>query len=102
MKILIATVVLLILYWLLFLRPRRVDFWETVRRHPDEAYDFFIKRQCWKVFVGSLPVGYDKIVPKEYWAGPNQIRVPKLGGRIIYVFGKLPECEQSQMEFLFK
>jgi hypothetical protein len=102
MRKLVATIILIFLYWLFFIRPRRVDFWKTAGRHPDEAYDFFTSRQCWKVFVGSLPVDYHNIVPKEEWAGPYRLTIPRLGNRIIYVFGKIPEFEQSQLEFLFK
>ena len=103
MKILIIVVVILVfLYWYFILRPGRLDFWKIANKYPDEAYDLFTSEDCWKVFVESLSDDYQSIVPKEDWSGPFRLRVPKLGNRMIYIFGKYPNFEKSQNEFMAK
>ena len=102
MKILLLIAVLIFLYWLFILRPGRVDFWKIASKYPDDAYDFFKSKECWKVFEGDLPVDYRSIVPKEDWTGPFRLSIPKIGNRMIHVFGKYPDFEQSQNEFVAK
>ena len=102
MKILIAVAILAFLYWFFILRRGRLDFWKIASKYPDEAYDLFISEDCWKVFEENLPDDHQSIVPKEDWTGPFRLRIPKLGNRMIHVFGKYPNFEKSQNEFMTK
>ena len=99
-EIILALVAGGFLYWLFVLRPGRLDFWRVTARHPDAAFDHLKAASCWKVFEEGLPDNYRSIVPKPEWVGPFKLSVPKLGGRLINVFGKYPELEQSQNEFM--
>lgn len=100
MKILIIITIVVFLYWLFILRPGRLDFWKVASKYPDQAYDFFLSKECWKVFEASLPDDYRSLVPKDEWTGPFRLWIPKLGNRMIYVFGRYPNFEQSQNEFM--
>lgn len=103
MKIIVIIIIAVaaFLYWLIVLRPR-THFWKVATKHPDLAYTFFLSKDCWKLFEGRLPENYRSIVPKEDWAGPFQLSIPKLGHKNIHVFGKYPDFKQSQNEFLRK
>ena len=92
----------LFLYWFLILRPGRLDFWRFVAKHPDAAYDHFKSDDCWKVFEDRRPENYREIVPKSEWAGPFRITVPKLRGKSVYIFGRKPDFNRSQDDFLNK
>lgn len=96
----IALVFGLFLYWLTILRPGRLHFWKVVAKRPDAAYDHFKADACWRVFEGRLPENYRKIVPKPEWAGPFRVTVPKLGDKAVYVFGRKPDFNRSQDDFL--
>lgn len=102
MKIIIIIAILVFLYWLFILRPGRLDFWKVASNHPDLAYDFFVSENCWKVFEDGLPEDYCSLVPKEDWTGPFRICVPKLGNKMIHIFGRYPDFEKSQKKFLRK
>lgn len=102
MKILIIIAILILLYWLFIVRPGRLDFWKIASKYPDEAYDFFMSKGCWKVFEESLPDDYRSLVPKEDWTGPFRLWIPKLGNKMIYVFGRYPDFEPAQNEFMTK
>jgi hypothetical protein len=102
LMILTVVVVLIFLYWLVVLRPGRLDFWRIASKYPDEAYDFFVSEQCWKVFQEVLPDGYRSLVPKEDWTGPFRLWIPKLRNKMIYIFGKYPDFERAQKEFIAK
>jgi len=54
MKILAIIVIFAFLYWFFILRPGRLDFWKIAGKYPDEAFDFFRSKECWKVFEGNL------------------------------------------------
>lgn len=100
MDVLIIIIVLIFLYWFVILRPGRLDFWKMASKYPDDVYDFFISRGCWKIFEDGLPDDYRSIVPKKEWDGPFRIIIPKIGNKMIYVFGKYPEFELAQNEFM--
>lgn len=102
MNILIVVAILIFLYYLFILRPGRLDFWKIASKCPDEAYKLFKSEECWKVFEEGLPYDLQSIVPKEDWTGPFRLRIPKLGNRMIYVYGKFPNFEKSQNEFMTK
>jgi hypothetical protein len=90
------------LYWFFILRPGRMDFWKVAARNPDAAYEHFKAAPCWKVFEEELPQNYRSVVPKSEWVGPFRLWVPRLGGKRIVVFGRLPELKQSQRDFLLR
>lgn len=90
------------LYWLVVLRHGRLDFWKIASNYPDKAYDFFAANDCWKVFEDGLPDDYQAFVPKELWTGPFRLRVPKLGNKLIHIFGRHPDFEDSQNDFMKK
>ena len=102
MKWLIGLATAAFLYWFFILRLGRPDFWKVVARNPDAAYDHFVSASCWKVFEAGLPKNYRSLVPKSDWVGPFRLFVPKLGGKQIVVFGKYPEYEHSENNFLKK
>jgi hypothetical protein len=99
-KILIAVAILVFLYWIIILRPGRLDFWKLAGKYPDEAYDLFMSEDCWKVFEENPPDDHQSIVPKEDWTGPFRLMIPKLGNKTIHVLGRYPICEESQNEFM--
>ena len=102
MEILAIIVILVFLYWFFILRPGRLDFWKIASKYPDKAYDFFKSKECWNVFEGDLPDDYRSIVPKDDWTGPFRLWIPKIGNKVIYVFGKYPDFVQAQKDFMAK
>ena len=96
----IGIAVAIALYWVIILRPGRIDFWRLAAKNPDVAYDHFRANDCWVVFENELPRQYRMVVPSAEWDGPFRLWVPKLGGVTIYVFGRTTDYEQSQTEFL--
>ncbi len=98
----ISVLVIVATYWFFVLRPGRLDFWRFVAKHPDAAYDHFKADGCWRVFEDELPKNYRDILPKSEWAGPFRITVPKLGGKLVRVFGKRPDFGRSQDDFFEK
>jgi hypothetical protein len=96
----IGIAVAVVLYWLIILRPGRLDFWKLVAKYPDSAYDHFCSNPCWVVFESEMPEHYRALVPNDEWDGPFRLWVPKLGGAGIYVFGHKPDYERLQDEFV--
>ncbi len=89
------------LIWLLFLRaraPRPPDFWKLAARRPNEAYDWFISHDGWIV------VDFDRRRHQkpagENLVGPFILRVPKLGGRRVAVYGREGTTADSQEAFV--
>jgi len=98
----ISAIVGVALYWFFILRPGRLDFWRFVAKQPDAAYDHFKANDCWKVFEERRPENYRGVVPRSEWAGPFRITVPKLGGKLVYVYGRRSDFGRSQDDFLNK
>lgn len=96
----IGIAVALVLYWFVILRSGRVDFWRLVAKNPDAAYDHFRSHVCWVIFDNELSEHYRTLVPSAEWDGPFRLWVPKRGGIGIYVFGRVPDYERSQAEFM--
>ena len=89
------------LIWLIFLRaraPHPPDFWKLAARRPNEAYDWFISHDGWAV------VDFDRRhheKPKgESLVGPFILRVPKLGGRRVAIYGRGAAVTESQEDFV--
>jgi len=102
MEWIVALFIAAALYWNYFLRPSSLDFWKLAGKNPNVAYDFFISQDCWKVFENALPHNYKDLVPSNEWTGPFRLWVPKIGNRMIIVFGKRNNIEYSQKEFISK
>ena len=100
MKILIALLGAALLYWLFILRPGRLDFWRLVGKHPDLAYDFFKSRDCWQVFEDGLPADHGRLFPPAEWVGPFRLCVPKLANKMVHIFGRASDYEDSQNELI--
>ncbi len=90
----------LAMYWFFILRPGRLHFWRLVARRADDAYDYFRADTSWKVFEDGLPQDSESVVPNSEWLGPFRMRVPKLGGKTIFIFGKRLGFEESQNDLL--
>jgi len=100
MQWIILIVVLVMLYYFVILRPGRLDFWKLAAKQPDRAFEFFQQRDCWKVFIDRLEGGYKDALPPGEWDGPFRLTVPQLGGKIITIYGRIPEYETAQQEFI--
>ena len=89
------------LVWLTFLRtraPKPPDFWKLAARRPNEAYDWFVSHDGWIV------VDFDKRRHRrpagENLVGPFILRVPKLGGRRVAVYGRGEIAAESEGDFV--
>ena len=100
--VIITILILAVLYWFFILRPGRLDFWKVASKHPDLAYDFFVSKDCWQVFEDGLPDNYQTIIPPEEWVGPFRLWVPKLGNKMIHIFGRTRDYEEAQNDFMRK
>lgn len=86
---------------LLYARSRRAkppDFWRLASERPDHAYDWFVSHDGWVV------VDFDqrrRQKPKgDEFVGPFILRVPKLGGRRVAVYGRRGRMEESEETFV--
>ena len=86
------------LYWYFIFRKGSFSFWKIVALNPDQAYEYFISKSCWKVLIGE-PNDNDKI-DSSIWSGPYSLIVPRLGNRMIKIYGKVGYFEDSQDEFI--
>ena len=88
------------LTWLIYLRSRikTPDFWKLVARHPDQAYEWFVSHDGW-VVVDFHQRHHQK--PKgSNVEGPFILRVPRLGGKRVAVYGLRGLMEDSQEAFI--
>jgi hypothetical protein len=93
-------IVMVFLYWLLILKPGRLGFWKLAGKYPDALYDHFTSDNCWTIFEDSLPANYRNMVPRNEWDGPFRLIIPKLGSKMIYIFGRNPDYRKSQQDFV--
>lgn len=85
---------------LLYLRSRvkTPDFWKLVARQPDHAYDWFVSHDGW-VVMDFEQRRHRK--PKGAGVeGPFILRVPKLGGKRVAVYGQRAFMQESQEAFI--
>jgi len=77
-----------------------LEFTKLISKYPNEAYDWFKQESyCWKIYEGNLPVNYKDEIPSKQMK-PLRLIVPKLGNRIVYIFGRFPECRESEKRFM--
>jgi len=100
MQWIILVVVLVGLYYFCILRPGRLDFWKLAAKYPDRSIEFFQEHDCWKVFVEKPSGGYEEALPLGDWDGPFRLAVPQLGGKLVTIYGKVPEYLTAQQEFI--
>ena len=100
MEWLIVIVLLAILFYFFVMKKHgNLDFWKIAAKNPDSAYQLFKDEDCWLIFEDkSLALNF----PPGEWDGPFKLSVPMLGGKIITVYGKVPEYFQSQQRFMRK
>lgn len=84
--------------WHTVRRARRPDFWRVAARYPDWAYDWFTTHDCW--IVVDPESGAMQRPDDVDLAGPYILRVPKLGGRRVAVYGRRTEMKDFQDAFL--
>jgi hypothetical protein len=94
---------LLIGFFLLFIQQvgtTTFKFTKMISKHPNEAYDWFKQDSyCWKIYEGELPTDYKDQIPSKQMK-PLRLIVPKIGNRIVYIFGRFPECRESEKRFM--
>lgn len=101
MEWLFGIVVLAVLFYFFVMKKHsNLDFWKIVARYPDSAYQLFKNEDCWLIIEDqSLARNHNNFPPGE-WDGPFRLSVPLLGGKVIMVYGKVPEYVQSQQRFM--
>jgi hypothetical protein len=97
-SIALVVVIILIVYFWFFRKQGKLDFWKAAQKYADEAYDLFGSEDCWVIFSEKPEDGYHKNLPEGEWDGPFFHRVPK-SGKLITVFGKVPDYYESQKRF---
>ncbi len=71
------------------------DFWRVAASVPDEAYDWFKAEDCWVI----VERGSDAR-PEGSYTGPFRLAIPKLGGKVIIVYGRENMIDDSQRRFM--
>ncbi len=100
MQWIVLVVILAVAYYFVILKPGRLDFWKVAGKHPDDVFEMFQKQDRWHVFFEKPGGGYKSALPPGEWDGPFMLAIPKLGGRRITVYGKVPEYEKAQQDFM--
>ena len=101
MPILAIIVAIVAIVWYLAFRAGKPSFWKTASRFPDEAYEWFRTEACW-VIVDPADPSSRAPEPPAAFSGPFRLSVPKLGGRVIKIYGRAHEIANSQEQFLRK
>ncbi len=91
--------VLLLLVGYALYRAGNPSFWRTASRHPDEAYDWFMKERCWLVVHPDDPASNGP-EPMSDCLGPFTLWVPKLGWKRVTIYRKQDKIEDSERRFL--
>ncbi len=100
MQWVLLVVALVVVYYFVILRPGRLDFWKVARKCPGDVFEMFQRQDCWHVFFEKPQSGYKSELPPGEWDGPFMLAVPQLQGKRITVYGKLPEYQKAQQEFM--
>ena len=100
MQWVLLVVAIIVVFYFLILKPGRLDFWKIAKKRPDDVYDMFQKQDYWHIFLEKPQGGYKSELPPGEWDGPFWLVVPSLGGTRITIYGKSPEYEKAQQEFV--
>ena len=76
------------------IRAGNVPFWKLASQNPDAAFEWFINEDCWIV------VAPHDNVPGPDYTGPFRLAVPMLGGRVVKVYGRITEIDDSERRFI--
>ena len=96
----ILTIVGFLLLFINKIGQSTFNFTKLISKYPDEAYAWFQQdSHCWKIFKDQLPDNYKNEIPSKQMK-PLRLIVPKIGNRMVYVFGKFPECRESEKRFI--
>jgi len=91
----------LIVAWYLFMRKTGgLSFWKVASKYPYAAHEMFQEQDCWHVFTEEPEGGYRASLPPGDWAGPFKLFLPMTGNRPVTIYGKVPEYEEAQKEFV--
>jgi hypothetical protein len=96
MWIIIVIISLIVLYAILHFLGKP-SFWKLTRKHPIEAYNFFLENDCW--FVVDSVNNFDPPIDGNNWDGPFSLFLPNINKRI-KIYGKSPEYLKSEEEFI--
>ena len=102
MQWVLLVIILIVAYYFVILKPGRLDFWKVASKHPDAVFEMFQQHDCWHVFVDKPEDGYKSELADGEWDGPFKLAIPSLGSRLVTVYGKVPEYEKTQQEFMDK
>lgn len=97
----IVVTAVVIVGWYLHVRKRgNLVFWKLARRYPYAVRQIFEECECWKVFRERPEEGFRAALPPGEWAGPFKLVLRMEGDRPVAIFGKVPDYETSQREFV--
>lgn len=92
-----------IVAWYLFMRKHgNLNFWKLASKYPYAAHEMFQNQDCWHVFTEKPEGGYRASLPPGEWAGPFKLFLPMNGNRPVTIFGRVPEYEEAQKNFVSK
>jgi len=96
----ILLVVGIIIAWYIFMRKHgNLGFWKVASKYPYAAHEMFQEQDCWHVFREPKG-GYRASLPPGEWVGPFRLFLPMTGNRPVTIFGKFPEFEEAQKQFV--
>ena len=93
MKLALVAAALVLLVVFSILGAGKLRFWKLAARFPNEAYEWFLREDCWEVDPT------EPLEPRSEWCGPFKLAVPQLGWRVVRIYGRVGEMEGSQEEF---
>ena len=100
MKWIVLIIGLIILYYFTIHRRGQPKFWRLTSKHPDSAYKFFEQSENWIVFFEKPEGSFKNALPPGEWDGPFKLAVPQLNGKMVTIFGKVPDYEIDQQNII--
>ena len=95
----VAVIVGFLYYRFVLVKGGNLKFWKLANAHPEEAYSFFSANDCFVVFESEPPGGYRASLLAGEWDGPFKLSVPSKG-RVVTIYGRVPEYENAQENFI--
>lgn len=86
-------------YRFVLVKGGNLKFWKVVNSHPEEAYSFFKRNDCFVVFDSDPSGGYRANLPAGEWDGPFKLPVPSKD-RVVTIYGRTPEYHDAQEDFI--